>query len=158
MERTDLSPAPCLDSRTHRAAIARRESVEHMDFGKALRTVRAARRLSQKDVAELASLDPSYISLIEAGRRKPTLTMAEELARALDVPVYLFMLLGSEEQDLRGIAPAQASILGRQILDLALATHRGGSGRGRKRPRNDAAARGPRRRQPRRASRTRRKG
>src|SRR5689334_9997405 len=105
-----------------------------MDFGKALRTVRAARRLSQKDVAELTSLDPSYISLIEAGRRKPTLTMAEELARALDVPVYLFMLLGSEEQDLRGIAPAQASVLGRQILDLALATHRGESGRGRKRP------------------------
>src|SRR5689334_12570609 len=103
-----------------------------MDFGKALRTVRARKGLSQKDVAKLTSLDQSYISLIESGRRKPTLAIAEELARALDIPVYLFMLLGSDERDLRGIDPAQAALLGRQILDVALASDGGAGGHGRK--------------------------
>lgn len=95
-----------------------------MDFGKALRTVRARKGLSQKDVAELASLNQSYVSLIESGRRKPTLSMAEDLARALGIPVYLFMLLGSDADDLRGLEPEQAAVLGRQILDVALATNR----------------------------------
>lgn len=119
-----------------------------MDFGKAVRTVRAARGLSQKELANAASLDPSYVSLIEAGRRKPTLKMAEELARVLDIPVYLFMLLGSEERDLRGVTPKQASFLGRQILELTLQPKGGGRGGGKSRlnkPSGGVAPKNPRR-------------
>lgn len=128
-----------------------------MNVGKALRTVRAAKGLSQKDVATLASLDPSYVSLIETGRRNPTLNMVETLARALGVPLYLFIVLGSDEQELQGITPEQASILGRQILDVALATQREEGGRGRKRTGVDAKAGEADRPPPKRSARSRRR-
>lgn len=43
--------------------------------------------LNQADLAEKAGLDPSYVSLIEAGKRKPTAATAAKLAAALDVEV-----------------------------------------------------------------------
>lgn len=91
-----------------------------MDFGRAVKTIRGMRRMSQGELARRADLDPSYVSFIESGRRKPSMTMAEELARALGVPIYLFMLIGSDKEDLRGIAPDHAGALGRQLLELLL--------------------------------------
>lgn len=53
-------------------------------FGRRLRELRGQRRLSQRDVAgDLVSA--SYVSLLEAGARVPTLDVAVHVARALDV-------------------------------------------------------------------------
>jgi len=99
-----------------------------MDFGRAVKTVRGMRRMSQAELAKCANLDPSYVSFIESGRRKPSMTMAEEIARALGIPIYLFMLIGSDKDDLRGITQDQAGTLGRQLLDLVLVSESEGEG------------------------------
>lgn len=54
-------------------------------FGSRLRTVRIDRQVSQEALAELADLDRTYISLLERGKRNPSLVCVSKLARALEV-------------------------------------------------------------------------
>ncbi len=50
------------------------------DLGRAIRSIRTARRLSQADAAEVAGIDPTYLSKIETGR---TVTLLEHELRIL---------------------------------------------------------------------------
>lgn len=54
-------------------------------FGLAVRNRRLAVGLTQEALAELASLHPTYISMVERGIRNPTLEAADRLATALKV-------------------------------------------------------------------------
>ncbi|WP_207002634.1 helix-turn-helix domain-containing protein [Trinickia mobilis] len=54
-------------------------------FGKILRKLRKDRQLSQEALSYEAGLDRSYISLLELGRRSPTLDSLVALSRALGV-------------------------------------------------------------------------
>ena len=91
-----------------------------MNYGKALRVLRAARGLQQKQLAEKLGVDGSYVSLLESGRRKPSMDIVEASAQLLGVPVYLLMLLASEEQDLKGVTGSEAAAIGKQLLEIVL--------------------------------------
>lgn len=91
-----------------------------MNYGKAIKTIRAAKDLEQRELAELAGLNASYVSLIESNRRTPSQAVLEALAMALRIPLYLLMLLASDEDDLHGISTKEASLLGKQLLDVVL--------------------------------------
>lgn len=54
-------------------------------FGTKLRRLRKARGLTKEKLAELAGIDYSYLNMIEAGKKNPTLNRIAKLARALDV-------------------------------------------------------------------------
>ena len=56
-------------------------------FARRVRQRRIELGLSQEKLAELSGLDRTYISGIERGVRNPTLSTAERLAQALDVPL-----------------------------------------------------------------------
>jgi transcriptional regulator with XRE-family HTH domain len=71
-----------------------------MNFGKAIRIVRTAHGLSKAQLAERLSIGASYLSLIEAEKRKPSLRVLEEISSALLVPPHLLMLLASDAGDL----------------------------------------------------------
>lgn len=53
-------------------------------FGAALRSLRQKQQMSQEKLAAAAGLDRTYISLLELGRRSPTLDTMLALAGALD--------------------------------------------------------------------------
>lgn len=53
-------------------------------FGDAIRQRRRELGLSQEELADRASLHRTYVSLLERGRRTPTLTAVESLAIALE--------------------------------------------------------------------------
>jgi transcriptional regulator with XRE-family HTH domain len=72
-----------------------------MKYGRAIRICRAARGLSQKDMALKAGIKPSYVSLIEAGKRSPSLTTIEKIGKSLDVPTHLLMMLAAESGDVK---------------------------------------------------------
>ena len=91
-----------------------------MDYGKAIRIARAMSNLQQKDVAERSKLDSSYVSLIEAGKRKPSAKAIESLSEAFAIPQPLFELLASESQDLDIAKPEQLEELGRELVELLL--------------------------------------
>jgi transcriptional regulator with XRE-family HTH domain len=54
-------------------------------FGENLRFHRNQRGIAQERLAELAELDRTYISLLERGKRNPTLTCIAKLAKVLEV-------------------------------------------------------------------------
>jgi transcriptional regulator with XRE-family HTH domain len=74
-----------------------------MDYGKALRVARAIAGLEQKQLAAIAGLNPSHISLIEKGARNPSIATIGRLCRALEIPEPLFSMLAADSNDLRGI-------------------------------------------------------
>ena len=56
-------------------------------FGERLRAIRVRSEISQEGLADLADLDRTYISLLERGKRNPSLVCVAKLARALKVTV-----------------------------------------------------------------------
>lgn len=91
-----------------------------MKPGKAIRTIRAARGLTQQALAKKTGIDPSYLSLIERGEREPTLTTLVNISRQLGTPLYLLILLASEADELRGVSEERASSLGRELLSILI--------------------------------------
>ena len=73
-----------------------------LEWGTALRVVRAARSLDQQEVATAADIDPSYLSLLERDHRTPSIGTVSKLCSAL----------GVAHSDLARIAEDPAAALG----------------------------------------------
>lgn len=56
-----------------------------LTFGENLRFHRNQKGIAQEKLAELAELDLTYISLLERGKRNPTLSCIARLAKVLEV-------------------------------------------------------------------------
>lgn len=96
-----------------------------MNYSKAIRTIRAAKGVSQKKLASLANLDSSYISRIESGERMPTLEVIETIANVLKTPPYLLALLASEKKDLRGLPQKDSIKIANNLLDILVSADNG---------------------------------
>lgn len=66
-------------------------------FAAAIKRRRARQGLSQEALAEAAGVHHTYVGLVERGRRKPTVDVAEKLARALGT--RLSILVAEAERD-----------------------------------------------------------
>jgi len=100
-----------------------------MKYGRAIRIVRAARGLSQKELALRANVDPSYISLLESEARAPSTALLTQLSRALDAPPYLISLLASGKSQLKGISSNEAQFLSSKLLEILTNVEREAKGR-----------------------------
>ena len=58
---------------------------------KALRLIRVFHDLSQKELSNKLGISKSYLSQIESGNKKPTLTLLESYADIFDIPVSSIM-------------------------------------------------------------------
>lgn len=71
-----------------------------MDLAKALRILRAARKLSQVQLAQLSGLtDPGFISLLENGERRPSMETLLKLSKAFDVQPWVILFLAEGKPD-----------------------------------------------------------
>ena len=91
-----------------------------MNYSKAVRIARAVSGLQQKELAEKAGLDPSHVSLIEKGARKPSVGAIEKICRALEIPEPLFTMLGAEARDLKGMNEEDAERLGGYLAHFVM--------------------------------------
>lgn len=91
-----------------------------MNYNRAIRTIRAAKGISQKKLASLVNLDSSYISRIESGERIPTVEVIESIANTLKIPVYLLTLLASEQKDLKHLPEKDTKVIAEKLLNLLL--------------------------------------
>jgi len=82
-----------------------------MNYAKALREVREEAGMSKRHLAHLIDCDASFVTHLESGRRKPSLETLEQISKALEIPVHLFVLRAAEREDLRGVSPQQAQRL-----------------------------------------------
>lgn len=86
------------------------------DFAKAFRVVRAAYGLQQAELALLIGISASQLSLIEKGKRQPSLKVVGGLASAVDIPMSLITLLASDpahilDKDVSSLADALLRLL-----------------------------------------------
>ena len=88
------------------------------DYAKAFRIIRAAFGLRQSELAERMSVSASQLSLIEAGKRQPSLRVVNELASAVGVPSALISLLASAPGDVESKPNEEISDLARAVLRL----------------------------------------
>lgn len=94
-----------------------------MHYGKAIKIVRAAHGLKQRELAERLSIGPSQLSLIEAGKRQPSIGVLDEIASALQVPPHLLTVLASEPNDIdKRIDPKHMADLAKSLLELLVAS------------------------------------
>jgi transcriptional regulator with XRE-family HTH domain len=89
-----------------------------MDYGKALSVVRAAKGLSQKDLAVIIEKTPSYISRIEKDERTPTLDTINLICERLEIPVTLFMLLSKKYSAMNKVDKRLLDEMGAELLQI----------------------------------------
>jgi transcriptional regulator with XRE-family HTH domain len=87
-----------------------------VNYGRAIRIARTVRGLSQKALAKLVSLDASSVSLLEAGKRSPSIEALERIAATTGMPLYLLILLASEREGLHGMPEEDAQRIGSNLL------------------------------------------
>ena len=69
-------------------------------FGKVIRELRKERQISQEKLAEISSLDRSFISLIECGHKQPSLITIFQIARAFNLsPSEILSLVEAKIQE-----------------------------------------------------------
>jgi transcriptional regulator with XRE-family HTH domain len=68
-------------------------------FGKRIRTLRKAAKMTQEGAAEAARLNSKYLGQIERGEKRPSLDAILALAKALQVSPASFFYFDREEND-----------------------------------------------------------
>jgi transcriptional regulator with XRE-family HTH domain len=91
-----------------------------MNYSKAIRVARSLADLSQAQLADRAEIDRSYLSLIESGKRRPTVETIEKIAQALKMPFHLLSLLGSEASDVKNVNHGQIEGLSIALTKLLM--------------------------------------
>jgi transcriptional regulator with XRE-family HTH domain len=84
--------------------------------GKALKILRTARGIKQSDLANRIAVQKNYISMIENGRREPSLSFLQAAARALDVPIEMFFVFARDSTEL----PPQSAISFARLQQILL--------------------------------------
>lgn len=91
-----------------------------MNYGKAIKTIRAAKNILQKQLSKELDLDTSYLSRIEKGERVPSVDLLENIAKKLGVPFYLFTLLASDKEDLKGADKEEIAKISKALLQVLI--------------------------------------
>jgi transcriptional regulator with XRE-family HTH domain len=63
-----------------------------MELGQATKMMRTASGLRQKEIASRLGVTANYVSLVENGKREPSVSFLRALAHVLNVPIGLFFL------------------------------------------------------------------
>lgn len=89
-----------------------------MNIGKAIKLCRAHKNITQYQLAELAGISESYLSLIEQGKRDPNLKTVEKISGALKIPFSILVFLAADKDELEGINSNLAEKLSHTALKL----------------------------------------
>jgi transcriptional regulator with XRE-family HTH domain len=89
-----------------------------LELGKAIQVVRQAKKLRLASVAKAAGISVPFLSLVEGGRRQPSLQVLRRIADALDVPSEVLVLLGQSQSGSLSSSDARARELAESIAEL----------------------------------------
>jgi len=67
------------------------------NIGKSIKFVRIAADLKQGDMADKLGVSQNYLSLIENGKKEPSLSFLRKVSEIFDVPLSFLILEGSED-------------------------------------------------------------
>lgn len=95
------------------------------DYAKAFRIIRAAFGLQQAELAARMPITASQLSLIEAGKRQPSVRVVNALASAVGVPTALVSVLASSVDEVASKPDRDIGDLARALLRLLVAAKDG---------------------------------
>ena len=89
-------------------------------ISRALRSVRIYAGLTQAELSKKLSISKSYLSEIEASKKKPSLQLLQRYSEKLDVPLSLILFFLEQSTDGRKISEIQKHISGwtAKLLDV----------------------------------------
>jgi transcriptional regulator with XRE-family HTH domain len=93
-------------------------------FGKRIRTVRKAAKISQEKAAEAAHLNPKYLGEIERGEKRPSFEAIVALANALNVSPAVLFEFEREDLDDRALRRAIENLAKRATYEQLQQIHR----------------------------------
>jgi transcriptional regulator with XRE-family HTH domain len=93
-----------------------------MKIGKAIKLSRSSKGMTLNSLSEKTGLSPSYLSMLESEKRKPTLEALEKISNSLSLPLPLLVFLAAEEGELKGLDSSSVSRLSGTVLDLLRAS------------------------------------
>jgi len=79
--------------------------------------------MSQSDLAERTDLSAAYISLIESGKKQPTLPTLETIADALGLSLDVLMLTAIDYEQVRRSHKEMSELFGQMLLALVPEMH-----------------------------------
>lgn len=71
-----------------------------MNLGETIKLLRKRNGLNQSQLAELCKITVTYISLIENGKKEPTLSLLKTIANSLRVPLPILLFSALTEEDI----------------------------------------------------------
>src|SRR5258708_17395156 len=90
------------------------------NYAKAFSIIRATFGIKESELAEKMPITGSQLSLIEAGKRQPSLRVVDALAGAVGIPTALVSLLASAPSDVESKSDQDISDLARALLRLLI--------------------------------------
>lgn len=90
-----------------------------MNIPRAIKACRLARGLTQSGLAARAEISPSYLSLLESGKKNPSLQLVHAIADALDLSVDVLMLMAIDYVELRKMSNEVVGLFGQMLETLA---------------------------------------
>lgn len=93
-----------------------------MNLGETIKLCRTQKGLNQAELAKLAGISVSYLSLLERNKRDPNFSTVEGLVNALDIPMNIFIFLASKKEDLANLDPSIVDRLSNVALNLIKAS------------------------------------
>ncbi len=70
-----------------------------MNIGKTITLLRRSYtpKMTQAELAKISGLTQEYISMVEHGKKSPGFTTLQKLSKALNVPIFVLVLLSEHE-------------------------------------------------------------
>ena len=81
------------------------------EIGKNIKLCRVLKDLKQEELAAMAGISAGYLSLLERGKRVPSLSRLEKLATSLGISLPIFFFLGADGEGLEKVDPDLAQRL-----------------------------------------------
>lgn len=93
-----------------------------MNIGQAIKFCRQLKKLTQPELAKRANLSASYVSVLEQGKRDPSLSALESIADALQVPLSVLIFVATDQSDIDSMPTEVSEKLSAATLKLLRAT------------------------------------
>jgi transcriptional regulator with XRE-family HTH domain len=71
-------------------------------IGEYIRSLRASAGLNQRELAERVGISASMLSLVESGKREPTIRMLRDIGRALQIPSAALFVVALHDEPPEG--------------------------------------------------------
>lgn len=89
-----------------------------MNIGQTIKFCRKNNGLTQGQLAKLAGISVSHISLMENNEREPALSKLEAISKALNMPLSVLVFLASNSEEVTELSKSQIEEMSNSIMGL----------------------------------------